>query len=197
VATSCNNLGHALQELGQLQEAEAYLQRASEQYRQMGHRLGEATASCNLGGIAYRQKQWAKALELLDAGIASMEAQQLQGLLSEVYNHRIEIYLEQNELEIALKYLSLNSPEVHEHGDPIQQGRLERLWGHYYLKTQQLENAKEHLHKALDLLQPSGHRIECQLLYRDLADWHRSSGSHESAYWEEASQNLLAEEVAP
>ncbi|MEZ0371403.1 MAG: tetratricopeptide repeat protein, partial [Candidatus Sericytochromatia bacterium] len=194
VSTSCNNLGHAMQELGEYEQAERYLRRALELYQQMGHRLGEATAHCNLGSAAFRQKQWDKALELIESGIASMEALQLKALLAEIYNHRIEIQLELNNLNAAARYLESDTPAIMEHGEPVQKGRLERLWGRYSMRSQDAEAAQTHLQLALELLQPTGHRGECLILYRDLADLHRHRGSDEAHYWEEACLNLQAEE---
>ena len=195
VSTSCNNLGHALQELGEYQQAENYLRRALELYHQMGHRLGEATAHCNLGSAAFRQQQWDKALGLLETGIASMEALQLKALLAEIYNHRIEIQLQLRDLPAALRYLELDGPAIVEHGEPVQKGRFERLWGRYCMLSGDTEAAKKHLQSALELLQPTGHRGECLILYHDLAELHRRGNSDEASYWEEACLNLQAEQV--
>lgn len=195
VSTSCNNLGHALQELGEYHQAENYLQRALELYQQMGHRLGEASAHCNLGSVAFRQQLWDKALELLESGIASMEALQLKALLAEIYNHRIEIQLHLGKLEAAERFLEADGPAIVEFGEPVQKGRLERLWGKFCLQSGDEEAAQRHLQLALELLQPTGHRGECLILYSDLAELHRQRDSSEASYWEEACQNLLAEQV--
>lgn len=187
---SYNNLGHAYQALGRLEEAERALHQALGRYRQLGNILGVAVVQCNLASLHFRRHEWEQALELLQAGISSIQARQMDAMLPEALNHRIEICLKLQRPAATHEYLESDSECVRTHGDPIQKGRLERLWGQYYLTQQEPEQALACFKKAVDILQPTDHREECQMLYQQLAELQRLRGSDEASYWEDLCQSL-------
>lgn len=191
-----NNLGHAYQELNQLPDAEIAIRQALNLYRQIENTLGVAVAQCNLGTVCFRQKQWQPALELLNAGIQALLQRNLGAMVSEALNHRIEIHLECQEIEQARSLLDQDSESIREHGDPIQKGRLERLWGKYHWLRDDLTASSEALQKSLELLQAANHPSECQLLYQDLVALHQRLGSAEAAYWEDMLASNQAENLS-
>ena len=196
ISHSCNNLGHAYQELGRLEEAGQALKQALTLYTQLENTLGVAVAQCNLGTIRFRQQDWQAALELLNAGIATLQQRNMAAMLSEALNHRIQIHLECGELAPARQYLGSDSESIRSHGDPVQQGRLERLWGKFHYLNDDLAAAGRSLQFSLELLQNANHPGECQLLYADLAELHRSQGSAEADYWEEmCTQNSASSQL--
>ncbi|MGV3525444.1 MAG: tetratricopeptide repeat protein [Candidatus Sericytochromatia bacterium] len=190
ISTSCNNLGHAYQELGRYAEAEPVIRKALEMYRQLNNGVGTGVAMCNLGTVYYRQQQWDAALDLLNAGVATLETHKMEAMLAEVYNHRIEITLEQAQPKATLNHLETNGPLIQTHGDPVQKGRLERLRARYHLHQGEREAARLCLQQALEWLQPTDHPVECLALYQDLAAFHTTDNAEESRYWEEASQQF-------
>lgn len=191
ISNACNNLGHAYQELGQLEAAQAPLDKALVTYQRLGNRLGVAVAQCNLGSLMFRRGKWQAAREMLNQGIDSVRACKMEAMLPEVLNHRVEICLHLRELDLAQSLLETDGPSIRSHGDPIQQGRLERLWGQWYGLGGQHETALTHLNQALHLLQPTNHQGECLALYRELASLQRRLGSDEASYWEELGQSML------
>ncbi|HEY9841134.1 MAG TPA: tetratricopeptide repeat protein, partial [Candidatus Obscuribacterales bacterium] len=197
ISHSCNNLGHAYQELGRFEAAEKAIRQALGIYRQLENALGVAVAQCNLGTIYFRRQQWTEALELLNPGIESLEQRQMESMLAEAYNHRIETLLAAQQLELVGEYLASNSAAIQTHGDPVQQGRLERLRGKYHLQRGEGEAAQAALAKSLELLQPTDHPLECQALYQELADYHRSQNSDEAEYWEEMCHSRPASPTIP
>jgi len=192
IATSCNNLGHAFQELGDYEEAEKYIQEALDSYRQLKHTIGEAVAQCNLGTVALRQQNHPLALEHFNAGIAVLEARKMQAMLAEVYNHRIQIQLEQPDLAAARQCLDENGPSIQTHGDPLQKGRLERLLGLYALKQNDWPEAETRFQTALELLQALDNPVECRLLYQNMTELYRAQGSDQAEYWSQMEQSLPA-----
>lgn len=190
IATSCNNLGHAFQELGEYPKAEGYIHKALNNYREMGHGIGEAVARCNLGTVAFRQGQRENALSHLNAGIELLEARKMEAMLAEVYNHRLQLYLEADALSTAADCLAQNGPTIESHGDPLQKGRLARLQGWLALKQGELDSAEAHLQTALDSLQTGDHRQECRWLYQHLAQLHQAKNSDQASYWERQAESL-------
>lgn len=194
-ATSCNNLGHALQEIEDHAEAERYIERALSLYTHLGHAVGMAISRCSLGTVYFRQHKTPEASEMLNLGIEAMEAKSMEAMLPEVYNHRIELHLQDDNVERALQFLERDQEKIEEHGDPIQKGRLQRLWGDYHYRKQNWEQASEFLQSALQALQSTGHRHECLALYQLLARLHRAQDSEQAQYWEEEAQSLKPVEI--
>ncbi|PIQ25336.1 hypothetical protein COW36_19595 [bacterium (Candidatus Blackallbacteria) CG17_big_fil_post_rev_8_21_14_2_50_48_46] len=190
ISTSCNNLGHASLEMGKLDQAEKYLLRAHQLFKHLKQAVGSAVSQCNLGLVAFHRKQWTHALSQLEPGILSLEQQKVWALLPELYNTRVEIYLEMENFEAAQTILEKQAEVIETHGDPVQKGRALRLTGHFLLKTDQTEKAREPLNQAVEILEPTGHLSECRLLYQDLIELHQSLGLAEISYWKKALQDL-------
>lgn len=197
LSNAYNNLGHANQELGQLDQAEAALDQALQLYGRLGNVLGVAVAYCNLGSLAFRRRQWERSLELLNRGIEAVRERNMDNMLPEALNHRIEICLEiKNDVQ-SYSLLQSDSETIRSHGDPIQKGRLDRLWGQWHARQGDSQTALSAYKLALALLQPTDHRGECQALYRELGRLHRSLNSSEAQYWEELSQQFVTISPSP
>jgi class 3 adenylate cyclase/predicted ATPase len=192
-ATSCNNLGHVFQAMGDYSEAENYLKQALTIYQKLKQTVEIAVAICGLGTVAFRCKEWEKANQLLNQGIQTLEEHQLESILAEVYNHRIEMALLQSNNSLAINYFERDQAKIEKHGDPLQKGRLLHLNGKIQLSHNRYSESLALFNQALKLLQPLGQTSECEALYKDLAELHKQTESGEASYW----QKMITERPQP
>lgn len=100
-----NNMGNSLMKLGQLEEAEKYFLLNLKANEDANFRYGIATVKTNLGTIAYKKGDFAKARKLLDeAESISYEINDAEKILDVLYQ-KFLLFEQTNQLQNSLSYL--------------------------------------------------------------------------------------------
>jgi tetratricopeptide (TPR) repeat protein len=143
------NIGEAYGQLGQYQDALRNLEKATDRLIPFGNGFRLGTCENFIALIWWRLGQFSLAHEHLDKAAAYYREVNQIAYLSQVYNFRAEIFVEQGELEKAIACLGESVKFAHGAGIRPQAALAQRLLGEACLLAGQNEDAKEHLEQAL------------------------------------------------
>ncbi len=141
---------------------------------------GIGTAAMNMGELYLAQKDYSSALNILNKALVAFR--KTGGSVSHSLNIIGNTYLEQGNLELALKYQK-EAIEVAQKKD--SKGELIKAMnslGHVYQKQSRFRDAVKEYNKALEIAEEMGHKIEKRDAFLGLAQANSKLGNHSHAY---------------
>ncbi|MEE8384922.1 MAG: tetratricopeptide repeat protein, partial [Dehalococcoidia bacterium] len=171
-STAYNFLGVAYKMLGDWGQASDAYHGSLAISREIGDIKGQGLVTNNLGNIYLDRGEWAEAAALFEEsniiwkqlGAASFEAGALINLA--------QVHIYQENWSEARACLSRSQAILAEIGSEHFLPELERRWGRFYLKTDALDQALDHIRRSVELATAQGARLEEGMSRRVLGQVH-------------------------
>ncbi|MBU0705383.1 MAG: tetratricopeptide repeat protein [Chloroflexi bacterium] len=167
LSLSYSNLGKLYTERGEWEKAEKNLRRSFAIAQRIAHPYELAQAHKNLGQLYLLQERWEESIQHLKTAVPLYtEAGARANLdLNDVYYFHGLLYLEQDQIDTALKWAKRSHEMLQEvtdadKGESVEWGRYEQLMGRIAQAQGNLVSAQHHLERSAAIFQASGSQIE-------------------------------------
>lgn len=191
----CHESIHAYQEVGDLAGesnahinlASAYVlrgdwQQASQSYqrgwtikREIGDVYGQAISSNNLGNLHFKRGEWQEARNMYTQSLAIWQNIRAPRGEAVALINLAQVYIHQEDWPQAQQYLQQSQALLDEIGSKEFLPELERLWGEYYLRTGDVEQAVQNTQHAIILAQTYSDPLEEAIAHRLLGQIHMAN----------------------
>ncbi len=157
------------------QADEAY-QRGWAIKREIGDVYGQAVSSNNLANLYLNRGEWKRAQELYEQSLAIWENIRAPRGEAVALINLAQVYTRLESWEQAQHALNRAQALIDEIGSKEYIAELERLWGEYYLKTGDLEQALAHAQNAIALAETYSDPVENGIAHRVIGEVYLAKG---------------------
>ena len=175
------NLASAYVLRGDWEEASAAYQRGWTIKREIGDVYGQAISSNNLANLHLKRGEWQEAHDMYTQSLAIWQSIRAPRGEAVALINLAQVYIHQENWSQAQEYLQQSQALLDDIGSKEFLPELERLWGEYYLKTGDVEQAMQHAQHAITLAQTYSDPLEEAIAHRLLGQIHIASAAPQSA----------------
>jgi predicted ATPase/phosphoribosyl 1,2-cyclic phosphodiesterase/anti-anti-sigma regulatory factor len=171
------NLASAYVLRGDWQQATAAYERGWTIKREIGDIYGQAISSNNLANLHLKRGEWQEAREMYTQSLVTWQNIRAPRGEAVALLNLAQVYIHQENWTQAHEYLEQSQALLEDIGSKEFLPELERLWGEYYLKTGDVEQAMQHTQHAITLAQTYSDPLEEAIAHRSLGEIHMASAA--------------------
>lgn len=175
------NLASAYVLRGDWEQANAAYQRGRTIKREIGDIYGQAISSNNLANLHLKRGEWQEARDMYAQSLAIWQNIRAPRGEAVALINLAQVNIHQENWTQAQQYLEQSQTLLDDIGSKEFLPELERLWGEYYLKTGETEQAMTHAWQAIALAQTYSDPLEEAIAHRLLGQIHMASGAPQLA----------------
>jgi predicted ATPase len=175
------NLASAYVAQGNWDQADEAYQKGWRIKQEIGEVYGQAIIIHNLAELHFKRGDFEQALSLYEQCLATW--QQITATRGEAATliSLAQVYIQQHDWEKVRQFLSRAQTLLDEIGSKEYLPELERVWGEFYLYTEMLDQALQHIQYAVELANVYDDPREGGIAYRVLGQTYLASGDHQLA----------------
>jgi len=143
--------------------------------REIGDIYGQAIGSNNLANLHLKRGEWQEARDMYAQSLAIWQNIRAPRGEAVALINLAQVYIHQEDWAQAQEYLGQSQALFDDIGSKEFLPELERLWGEYYLKTGDVEQAIQHTQQAITLAQTYNDPLEEAIAYRLLGQIHMAN----------------------
>lgn len=186
IASSCNNLGIAYDNIGEFEKAAKLFFRSMKLKEELGNLASLASVYGNLGGVFYEQGNIDKAEEYHKKSLAIGEKLHDKSILAYAYQNLGILELDRENKAAALMYCRNAANLFYAIGDSLNYSNNLNNMGVVYFKSQQYDSSEKYYRKALLIRINAGDNLDMVNSYNNMAGLFIAYGN-----FEEAEKNYL------
>ena len=166
---------------GDWEQATAAFQHGWKIKREIGDIYGQAVSSNNLANLHLKRGEWQEARDMYTQSLTIWQNIRVPRGEAVALINLAQVYIHQENWAQAQQYLERSQTRLDDIGSKEFLPELERLWGEYYLKTGDVDQAMEHAQHAITLAQTYSDPLEEGIAHRLLGQIHLAQAAPQLA----------------